>query len=60
MKRLLFFVLSGVLMALFVVTMWFDTNREWTRYQRQFFKTLGKDERRGMTGGEFCFQCHPK
>ena len=51
MKRLVFLALTGLLAALFVVSMWQDTDREWTRIQRRFFKTLAKDERRGLTGG---------
>ena len=51
MKRLLFFVLAGLLTLLFVITMWRDTDREWNRVQRRFMKTLAKDERRGVTGG---------
>ena len=51
MKRVLFVILTGLLTLLFAVTMWNDTNREWTTYQRRFMKTLAKDERRGLTGG---------
>jgi mono/diheme cytochrome c family protein len=51
MKRLLFVVLTGLLTALFLVTMWEDTTREWTHYQRQFMNTLKKDEQRRLTGG---------
>lgn len=51
MKRMLFVILTGVLAALFALTMWIDTDREWTRYQRQFLKTLKKEERRGLLGG---------
>jgi len=51
MKRALFLVLTALLSALFVITMWQDTRREWTRYQGQFLKTLAADERRGLTGG---------
>ena len=51
MKRLLFLIFSGLLTALFVFTLMSDSTREWTRYQRQFLKTLSKDERRGITGG---------
>ncbi len=51
MKRVLFLVLTGVLALLFVISMWQDTNREWTAYQRQFFRTLKKSERRGLSGG---------
>ena len=51
MKRLLFVILSLGLLALFAITMWKDTNREWTRYQHQFMRTLKKDERRNLTGG---------
>ena len=51
MKRVLFLVLAGLLAGLFVITMWLDTDREWSRYQRQFMKTLRSEERRGVTGG---------
>ncbi len=51
MKRLLFLALTGSLALLFVITMWQDTNREWTRYQRQFVRSLSKDERRGAQTG---------
>ena len=51
MKRVLFVLFAGLLTVLFVITMWTDTNREWTTYQRRFIKTLAKDERRGLTGG---------
>ena len=51
MRRLLFVLLTGVLAGLFLITMAEDTNREWTRTQRRFLKTLAKDERRGITGG---------
>ena len=51
MKRLMFMLWTGGLAALFLFSVWEDTHREWTRYQRQFMKTLSKDERRGVTGG---------
>lgn len=51
MKRVLFLALTAVLFGLFVLTMWQDTHREWTRYQHRFFKTLERHERRGLTGG---------
>ncbi len=51
MKRLVFLILTGFLTLLFVIAMWQDTNREWTRYQSQFFRTLRKEERRNATGG---------
>ncbi len=51
MKRILFLVFSGLLALLFVMTMWQDTNREWTHYQRRFLKTLAKDERRNVPTG---------
>ena len=51
MKRLVFLILAGFLMLLSVMAMWQDTNREWTRYQSQFFRTLRKEERRNATGG---------
>jgi len=70
MRRLIFLGLTAVLTVLFVVVMWEDTNREWTEYQRQFFSTLKKDERRGVAGGirqvivadldrvDRCMTCH--
>ena len=51
MRRVIFVVLTGLLTLLFLITMWRDTNREWTRYQDRFLKTLTKAERRGLTGG---------
>ena len=51
MRRLLFVILSGLLTLLFFIAMWQDTNREWTHYQQKFFRTLAKDERRGLSGG---------
>ena len=51
MKRLLFLIFTGLLMLLFLVTMWQDSTREWTRYQGRFLKTLTKVDRRGLTGG---------
>ena len=39
MKRLLFLLLTVSLTLLFALAMWQDTNRDWTRYQRQFMKT---------------------
>ena len=51
MKRLLFLALTGLLAALFAVTMWQDATREWTRYQHRFLKTLTREERRGLSGG---------
>ena len=51
MKRVFFLILTGLLTLFFIVSMWQDTDREWTRTQHQFFKTLAKDERRGLTGG---------
>ncbi len=51
MKRVVFLVFSALLALLFVLSIWQDTNREWTGYQRRFFKTLAKDERRGVSGG---------
>ena len=51
MKRVMFVALTWSLTALFVFAMWRDTAREWTRYQGRFFRTLGRAERRGMTGG---------
>ena len=51
MKRLLFLVVSGLLAVLFVAALWVDSNREWSRYQRQFLKTLERSERRSITPG---------
>ena len=51
MKRLLFVMLSGLLSALFFVAFWRDTDREWTRTQRRFLRTLSKDERRQVGTG---------
>jgi len=51
MKRVYFLVATGLLALLFLISMWQDTDREWTGIQRRFFKTLAKDERRGLTGG---------
>ena len=51
MKRLLFLFFSAALVVLFVMAMWQDTAREWTGYQRQFFKSLAGKERRGLSGG---------
>ena len=51
MKRVFFLILTGLLTLFFIVSMWQDTDREWTRTQHRFFKTLAKDERRGLTGG---------
>ena len=51
MKRLLFLALTGVLAALFALAVWQDTDREWTRTQRRFLKTLAKAERRGLEPG---------
>lgn len=51
MKRVLFVVLTAWLMLCFVVAMGQDATREWTRTQRQFFRTLSREERRGLSGG---------
>ncbi len=51
MKRLLFVGLTGLLAVLFLITLWGDTNREWTDDQRLFIGRLAKDERRGLTPG---------
>jgi mono/diheme cytochrome c family protein len=51
MRRVLFLIFTGVLALLFLVAMWQDTHREWSRTQRQFLSTLAKDERRGLSGG---------
>jgi len=51
MKRLLFVICTAALAALFLASFWADSNREWTAYQRRFFTSLKKNERRGLTGG---------
>jgi mono/diheme cytochrome c family protein len=51
MKRLFFLIGTAVLAGLFFLSFWQDANREWATYQRRFFRSLAKDERRGMTGG---------
>lgn len=51
MKRLLFNIFTALLTLLFFVEMGRDTNSEWARTQRKFFKTLARDERRGLKGG---------
>ncbi|MBI2104783.1 MAG: c-type cytochrome [Candidatus Omnitrophica bacterium] len=51
MKRVLFLLFTWSLAALFAVAIWRDTDREWTRTQRRFFKTLAKGERRGLSPG---------
>ncbi|MBI3087892.1 MAG: c-type cytochrome [Candidatus Omnitrophica bacterium] len=51
MKRLLFLLSTAALAGLFVLAMWQDLSREWAGYQRQFFRSLAKDERRGLSGG---------
>lgn len=51
MKQLIFLITTALLFVLFLVAIWVDTHKEWTRYQGQFLKTLAKDERRGLTRG---------
>ena len=51
MKRLLFVLLTGLLVAVFLFALMKDQTREWTVYQRKFFSSLHKDERRGLAGG---------
>jgi len=51
MKRALFLICSWSLAVLFALALWQDTDREWTRTQRRFFKTLAKAERRGLEPG---------
>ncbi len=51
MKRVLFVIFTAVLAGLFLFSLWQDSNREWTRYQRKFLGSLRKDERRGLTSG---------
>ncbi|MBI3321294.1 MAG: c-type cytochrome [Candidatus Omnitrophica bacterium] len=51
MRRLVFVILSGLLALLLFVALGQDMNRDWTRYQRRFLKTLANNERQGVTGG---------
>lgn len=51
MKRLAFLGLSALLTVLFVIAVGVDMGREWTTHQRRFFKSLNKDERRGLPRG---------
>ena len=51
MKRVLFVVSTALLAGLFLFALVQDQNREWNGYQRQFFGSLKKGERRGLTGG---------
>jgi len=51
MKRVAFLLGSALLSLLFVLSVWQDTNREWTGYQQQFLNKLQKAERRGISGG---------
>ncbi len=51
MKRLLFLILSAALTGLFAYALWLDTNRDWTRYQSAFKKTLEPAQRRSVPGG---------
>ena len=51
MKRLVFLFLTALLSLLFFIAVGIDMNRDWNHYQRKFFKTLAKAERRGLTGG---------
>ena len=51
MKHLLFLVTTALLLVCFVIAMWRDTHKEWTRYQGHFLGTLAKDERRGLSSG---------
>ena len=51
MKRVLFLLFTWSLAALFALALWRDTDREWTRTQRRFLKTLAKGERRGLEPG---------
>ncbi len=51
MKRVIFVLLSGALVALFMLAMWQDTTREWTHPQQAFRNTLAKEERSGLHPG---------
>ena len=51
MKRLLFLLGTAALFGLFALSLWQDVNRQWTDYQRSFFRSLAKEERRGVSGG---------
>jgi len=51
MKRVVFLLLTATLTLLFFIALGQDMTREWIRTQHRFFKTLTKDERRGMSGG---------
>ncbi len=51
MKRLLFLLFNFILAGSFFVALYYDTHRDWHAYQKQFFKTLTKKERRGVGGG---------
>ena len=51
MKRLLFFILSAACTLIFAYALWRDTDRDWTRYQHQFVKTLEPANRRLVSGG---------
>ncbi|MBI2884854.1 MAG: c-type cytochrome [Candidatus Omnitrophica bacterium] len=51
MKRILFLLFTLILTGLFGVVVWMDTAREWTGYQRQFFHSLTRAERKGLAGG---------
>ena len=51
MKRVLFLLGTVLLTALFVLAYWEDANREWTDYQRTLFRSLSRDERRGIARG---------
>jgi len=51
MKRVLFLLFSGLLAAFFIVAWWQDSNRGWTKYQKQFRGTLAKEEKRSAPSG---------
>ena len=51
MRRVLFVILSALLTVVFFYILGRDTDREWVGYQSKFMKTLGKEERRGISGG---------
>ncbi|OGW90613.1 MAG: hypothetical protein A3D28_02185 [Omnitrophica bacterium RIFCSPHIGHO2_02_FULL_63_14] len=51
MKRLVFLLLTAALTLLFFIALGQDMTREWKGTQHRFFKTLAKDERRGLSGG---------
>lgn len=49
--RLLFVVTTFFLAAIFGYALWKDTDREWTRYQRRFARSLQGEERKAAPRG---------